>query len=459
MANEIYLPYRRFVRRAQSNSKAIVGWKTTMSETFEALKVAPWRLSAADLNNITMPVNAPLTFTDSDEYDTFKMTSTSAGAGTQVCHMGMAAYRYKIPADAISGSKYPTNITLSLGTDKFNTSGLRVAAYLSNATTPPSGWTECREGTEFIPDETLSGVTLGILASRTPTVATATNASSSYSLSFSPAISANNSYLYIILSNYDYTSYRASREYYIEGAGILDGANVQVGFASAVTPDADTTTDLGQAICENNSQWGGEVPTTNLLYHYNAFPGFTNTFTLKTTGTSCNLGAWKAGTSSDVVGAICNGVIKTKEKPFTRMDITDFTASLSGIDCSLLINAWAGTPPATTNGSGYGRTASYVASANSAATWDTFAKGTSPITLKVTATGSSPEVPVSLTNIGQAILQKGENYVGYSMPVVINSAPNTTLNVFVAITPYDLGSTYPTGSFATLSGSNYLNFY
>jgi hypothetical protein len=364
MANEMKLPYVRFVRRVQSANKAIVQWKTTMAETFEALKIASWKESTALASEVSMPVNAPLTFTPSDAYDTFKMSSTVAGSGKQTCHMGMAAYRFTIPADAITDSTHPTAVTLSLGTDKFNTSGLRVALYLSNTDTPPTDWTICREGTQHIPDETIDTVTLGILASRTLLVSTATNSAGEYTVTFDPVIAANNAYLYVIISNYDYEDYRASREYYIEGSGVLDGANVQVGFEASVTADAPVV------IWDGRYKAGGKYPSysgtpvyqqnnTKFLvtrasmngeewilstFPQNVFGGsFTATFSQFDGDANTTIGVESGGKVSGC--ALVRAIKVINGVPFTKFQFGEsIVADLRLKSLNLLVNVWYGKP-------------------------------------------------------------------------------------------------------------------
>ena len=377
MANELKLPYVRFVRRVSSSSKAITQWKNTMTETFEALKIAPWRESTALASDVSMPVNAPLTFAPSDAYDTFKMSSTVATTGKQICHMGMVAYRYTIPADAITDSTHPTAVTLSLGADKFNTSGLRVALYLSNTATPPTDWTICREGTQHIADETIDTVALGILASRTLLVSGSVNAAGDYTVTFDPAITANNSYLYVIISNYDYEDFRASREYYIEGSGVLDGANVQVGFEAAVTADLPVVIWDGRfkaggkysaysgaaTYLQNNTK---SLITKNAMngeewlvgtFPQNTFGGvYTNTISQFDGNAETVIGVEAAGKVSGCV--MVRAVKLLKGLPFTKLSFGEVTVvDLRLKSLNLLCNVWYGKPIETspTASSGYGK--------------------------------------------------------------------------------------------------------
>ena len=335
MANELNLPYKRFVRRAQINNKAIVGWKTTMNEAFEALKIATWKEAITP---------SELTFVDSDTYDCFKMSSTSTNTGIQNCYMGMVAYRYTIPTNAITNSIYPTAISLSLGADKFNTSGLRVAAYMSNSATPPTDWTTCREGTEYIPDETIDSVTLGILASRAELVSNATNSFGDYTITFNPALSANNAYLYIIISLYDYESYRANREYYIEGAGILDGTNVQVSFADAVTADDPPSPLVGLPMIYSSGggRYGFSIAgSANFYYNVALFPGSSaNVFSTYTALIKPAASVSWDGTNAGIAGSLIVSYIPKKDSDITGIYFKDLDVDLSSATMDVYVNIW-----------------------------------------------------------------------------------------------------------------------
>ena len=73
-------------------------------------------------------------------------------------------------------------------------------------------------------------------------MASATNKAQSFVFDLS-AITADYAYLWIYISMYNYTDYRANRPYWVEGAGIVNGATAVVEFASSVTADADIAWD------------------------------------------------------------------------------------------------------------------------------------------------------------------------------------------------------------------------
>lgn len=453
MANEMKLPYVRFVRQVQSSSKAIVQWKTTMAETFEALKVASWRESTALLADVSMPVNAPLTFTPNDKYDAFKMSSTVAGTGRQTCYMGMVAYRYKIPADAITDSTYPTLVKLTLGADKFNVSGLRVAVYLSDTATPPTNWTTCREGTEYIPDETISLVTLGVLASREPLVANASNVGGDYTVTFDPAIAANSAYLYVIISLFDYEDFRASREYYIEGSGVLDGANVEVGFAAAAT--ADTAVSIWDGRYKAGGKYQGYSGSatwmqnnTKLLVTRNSMNGeewlvgtwpqnvfggvVTATFSQFDGNASTTIGVESGGKISGC--AIVRAIKVVKGVSFTKLQFGESTvADLRDKSLNLMCNVWVG-KPSEASPTVY---AAYGKPSDATMQMEDFYFSDAVTGAKLTYYAASSWVETSamtLVNAGQFLLKSGSLYTS-SDRFDINIEGNGIYYLIVAVAP------------------------
>jgi hypothetical protein len=218
-----------------------------MDENFIKLKTAAWVPSSALPSDVAMPANTPLTFTLNDKYDAFKMSSTTSASGVETAYAGMAAYRLTIPADAISGHKYIKGLTVTLGADKFAYSGIKVAVHASNTATPSTDWSMLRAGgygtnvdasKEFATYDDDPEVS-GVLDAPEASVASATNKAQSFVFDLS-AINADYAYLWIYISMYNYTDYRANRPYWVEGAGIVNGATAVVEFESSVTADAST---------------------------------------------------------------------------------------------------------------------------------------------------------------------------------------------------------------------------
>jgi len=251
MATTLTLPYVRFVRQVTVGPGANTQFVAMMEEGLSQLKAAAWKASSADATLVAMPANTPLTFAPDDKYDAYKASKTTAASGIQTCNLGMVAYRYEIPADAISNSKYVQEVVCTIGADKFAYSGVKAAIILSDAATPPTDWEMLRNGgLATTPDATSKFATYdaspevyGVLNSREyASVSSASNSAQEFTFDLS-AVSGNYAYLYVVLSMYDYTDYRANRQYWIEGSSILNGDSVTVEFASSVTPDASTIWD------------------------------------------------------------------------------------------------------------------------------------------------------------------------------------------------------------------------
>jgi hypothetical protein len=238
-----------------------------MDENFIKLQAAAWVPSSALPNDVAMPANTPLTFALHDKYDAFKMSSTTSASGTETAYAGMAAYRLKIPANAISGSRFIKGLTVTLGADKFAYSGIKVAVHATDDTTPATTWAILRTGAigstvdtskEFATYDADPEVS-GVLDAPEASVSSATNKAQSFVFDLS-AIAMNYAYLWIYISMYNYTDYRANRPYWVEGSGIVNGATAVVEFASSVTADADIA-------------WSGETQADGRCYRVGTTTG------------------------------------------------------------------------------------------------------------------------------------------------------------------------------------------
>ena len=247
MPTTLTLSYTRFVRQVTSGPGSLPQFAALMDENFIKLKAAAWVPSSALPNDVAMPANTPLTFTINDKYDAFKMSSTTSASGVETAYAGMAAYRLKIPADAISGHKYIKGLTVTLGADKFAYSGIKVAIHATNDTTPATSWEILRTGaigstvdtTKKFATYDANPEVSGVLDAPEASVSSATNKAQSFVFDLS-AINTDYAYLWIYISMYNYTDYRANRPYWVEGAGIVNGATAVVEFESSVTADAST---------------------------------------------------------------------------------------------------------------------------------------------------------------------------------------------------------------------------
>lgn len=277
MPTQLNLPYVRFIRQVTTQDAPNTQFVALMGQALVRLQGVPWRLADADPDAVNMPLNDPLNFVPSDSYDAFKANKTTAGSGTQRVSLGAVAYRYTIPADAV-GAATITAVTLTLGADKFAYSGLRCAAVLSMSPTPPEGWDMIIAGGEgTTPDATgkfaavdaSSEGAFGVLNSHAADrVNDASNASAAYTLDLSAVETNTYTYLYLIVSMFDYTDWRESRQYWVEGAGTLLGSSVAVDFSADVDPDVSSSISVGLRLGGQRKTVVFTAPVSNLTDGY-----------------------------------------------------------------------------------------------------------------------------------------------------------------------------------------------
>jgi len=242
------LPYVRFVRQVQSGPGSLPQFAAMMQSNYVKLQAATWVQSDADLQSVAMPANQPLTFAMDGKFDAFKMSSTVSASGVETAYAGMAAYRFTIPADATTNHKYIRALSINVGADKFAYSGIKVAVHASNTATPSTDWAMLRAGGYGTTVDTnrafatydANPEVYGVLTGHVANVVDATNQASTLIFDLSGLGNTDYTYLWVYVSMFDYTDYRANRPYWVEGSGIVNGATNVVTFASAVTEDAST---------------------------------------------------------------------------------------------------------------------------------------------------------------------------------------------------------------------------
>jgi len=362
MSTSLKLPYVRFVRQVTTSSGANPQFVAMMEEGLAELKEASWRPAAASLSSISMPANDPLNFAPDDKYDAYKASKTTAASGVQTCNLGMAAYRYKIPSDAISGSHYVKSVVATVGADKFAYSGVKVAFILSDSDTPPVSWELLRSGgLGTTPDATGEFATYdadpevyGVLNSRDQaSVSSATNKAEEFTFDLS-SVAANYAYLYVVISMYDYTDYRANRPYWVEGCGVVNGESLEVTIEGTVTADADTTWDgwvgaTGKHFSFVNPYYYDNCVQTKIVQAsldpwqiMAAFPRVgTVTYTVFTGGTGCSVGVDTGGTvlGAYIVRYLTMGVTDSYRR--VRFSNAAFLP-LAGKNVKMRMVVWAG---------------------------------------------------------------------------------------------------------------------
>ena len=231
------LPYSRFVRQAHTEPDALVSTEATLRRSVDMLKATPWRQVRGGLVT-TMPPSDPAQSVSSDAYDAYKFSGDCAPAsGKQASFVGMAAYRFRIPATALDGETAAqiTAASIRAYANKFNAGGLLVTSYLSDSMLPSDDWTFLSTGT-FASGQVLQDANAGTKA--------ATNKSAIVPVV--TAATACRPYLWVIVQLFDWPGIKW--EYWIEGAGMLDASTLSVTFdRDGVTADAD---DADTSVCE-----------------------------------------------------------------------------------------------------------------------------------------------------------------------------------------------------------------
>lgn len=243
-----YLPFTRFTRQVATDAMAVLSTEAAALHAEDLLKVAPWMEAAATESKSTFPARNATQTGFNVLWDAFKFCGDYA-SGYQKAYAGMVAYRFKIPAAALSGPTHITSIALPLYVDRWLVDGVRVAAYLSASPVPPTDWTTCREGTVHKDAELPMEYT-----EDTPPVRIVVEKNETLTVSFAAGTDAL-AYLYVIVSLEDYTTVRG---FWIEGAALIVGDRALTTFDGAIEPDASTVWN-GEVWCDGKYQQGTGV--------------------------------------------------------------------------------------------------------------------------------------------------------------------------------------------------------
>lgn len=237
------LPYKRFVAQVSTGTpRSKSTYLALMAENLEALKACPWR-EAADVPASLTGHDFTASTQFSDAYDAYKLTGNyDSSAMTEIAYAGMAAYRFTVPASAISGGVSITGVSLPISRDRFEAAGVHVAVALSNSAYPSDDWSVVR-GSGALAAPALLTQTAAHLTAGSPASGTA-------DIDLSDVSSGNPpTYLWVYVTLEDYTSHWAKynakeqRLYAIEGSAMLVGDSAEVTFGDTVT--ADSASDEG----------------------------------------------------------------------------------------------------------------------------------------------------------------------------------------------------------------------
>ena len=255
------LPYKRFVAQVSTGvPRSKSTYIALMEENLEALKKCPWR-EANDQPVALANHDFTASTHFSDALDAFKMTGNyNSQTNTEVAYAGMVAYRFKIPASAISGSVSVASVSLPVSRDRFLKSGLHVAAALSESATPTSDWATVRGSGDLAASSVLVQTAANLMSGSAGADAVAIDLS---------GVSSGNpaAYLWIYVTLEDYTDHwemynaREKRLYAIEGSAMLTGGGVSVAFDGEVTADQDSGAGTGYLF----------APISVRVTHYEAY--------------------------------------------------------------------------------------------------------------------------------------------------------------------------------------------
>lgn len=242
MATTHMLPYSRFVAQVNTGTpEAKANYKALAQRNALALEDCPWREVSDEAVKPSLVEHEFTAVFDDEKYDAFCMTgSYDASANTEIAYAGMAAYRFALPQDYLSGSALLASASIMLTRDRFLLPGLRVAATLSDSTTPSTAWDVVRGDAEGCVK------LLAQLANPANRVTAAEQATGAVTLDLAGLdASTKCAYLWVYLTVEDYTatwtwySSTQHRLYAIEGSGMIVSQSSSITFSADVAADSD----------------------------------------------------------------------------------------------------------------------------------------------------------------------------------------------------------------------------
>ena len=222
------LAFKRFTRQVRTEMTAVLATSAAAHQAETLLKSAPW-VEQTDTQG-TFPARNALQDGFSGTWEAFKHVGNYA-AGYQRAYAGMVAYRFQLPADA--SGKDVVSVDVPLYVDRWLVDGVRVAAYLSDDTTPATDWDTLREGGGYLSAQLPMAYT-----DDDPPLRVVVEKNDTLTITFAAPIAAED-YLWVVVSLEDYTT---SRDFWIEGAALILGEAVEATFSAAVAADTVVAT-------------------------------------------------------------------------------------------------------------------------------------------------------------------------------------------------------------------------
>lgn len=239
MATTLNLPYDRFVSQVTiGEPRPKANYLLMMAENLASLQRCEWT-PAQNGSVVELP---PHDFTRetffADSYDAFKMGAAYDATNlTETAFAGMAAYRFKLPAAYLSGAQTLVGIEIPVQRDRALKSGLRIAAELSDSTTPSTDWAVVRGESGDLAEEAV------LSQSAVERYVDGRAAQDSVTITLTGEDSTKRAYLWIYVTLEDYedrwTRYNAkeARNYAIEGSAMISGDLAAVTFSADVAAD------------------------------------------------------------------------------------------------------------------------------------------------------------------------------------------------------------------------------
>lgn len=219
------LPFVRFTRQVRTEPQALLATDVAALNALEALKVAPW--AEQNGKDVTFPARNALQDGFNPLWDAFKHVGNYE-SGYQQAYAGMVAYRFAVPADALTAPADVVSISVPLHVDRWLVDGMRLAVYVSDSNTPTIDWGTLRSGDVH-------------LDAQLPMLYTVPDGNriviekSSVLTLLLPAATAAKKYLYVIVS---LENYATTRGFWIEGAALIVSGDAITTFSTAVSPDS-----------------------------------------------------------------------------------------------------------------------------------------------------------------------------------------------------------------------------
>ena len=221
------LTFKRFTRQASTGATAVLAVSAAAAQAETILKTAAW-VEQSDTQG-TFPARNALQDGFDQKWDAFKHVGNYE-SGYQRAYAGMVAYRISLPADA--AGKNVVSVDIPLYVDRWLVDGVRVAAYLSDDSTPATDWDTLREGGGYLSAQLPMAYTAD-----DPPLRVVVEKNDTLTITFAAPIAAED-YLWVVVSLEDYTT---SRDFWIEGAALILGETVAVTFDADVSADTIAT--------------------------------------------------------------------------------------------------------------------------------------------------------------------------------------------------------------------------